>query len=47
VALITSNFFISGQYAKYLWLALALGPVLLALARRADVRSRTERFAAY
>jgi O-antigen ligase len=47
VALITSNFFISGQYAKYLWLALALGPVLLALARGADVRSRTERFAAY
>jgi O-antigen ligase len=36
VALITSNFFISGQYAKYLWLLLALGPVLLALARRSE-----------
>jgi O-antigen ligase len=38
VAVLTSDFFVSSEYAKYLWLLLGLCPVLLALARR-DARS--------
>lgn len=33
-AVLTSAFFVSGQYAKYMWIPLALCPVLLGLARR-------------
>lgn len=35
VALMTTDFFVSGNSAKYQWLLLALGPALLGLARRA------------
>jgi O-antigen ligase len=34
VAVLTSDLFVSSEYAKYLWLLLALCPVLLSLARR-------------
>jgi O-antigen ligase len=40
VTVITSEFFVSAEYAKYLWLPLALGPVLLALARRSEAQVR-------
>ncbi len=36
VAVSTSEFFISAQYGRYLWLPLSLGPVLLGMARRAQ-----------
>jgi len=35
LAVLTSDFFVASPYAKYLWLPLAMGPVLLHLARRA------------
>jgi O-antigen ligase len=35
VAVLASDFFVSGEYEKYQWLLLALCPVLLAVARRA------------
>jgi putative inorganic carbon (hco3(-)) transporter len=34
VAVLTSDLFVSGQYTKYQWLLLALGPALLGYARR-------------
>jgi len=34
VAVLTSDFFVSSAYAKFLWILLALCPALLALARR-------------
>jgi O-antigen ligase len=40
VALLTSNLFVSGEYAKYLWIPLALCPALLALARRTEAQER-------
>jgi O-antigen ligase len=33
IAVLTSDFFVAGAYAKYLWIPLAFCPVLLALAR--------------
>jgi putative inorganic carbon (HCO3(-)) transporter len=36
VAVLTSDLFVASAYAKYLWLPLAMCPVLLRLARRAD-----------
>jgi len=36
LAVLTSNLFVSGEYAKYLWIPLALCPALLALARRTE-----------
>jgi O-antigen ligase len=38
VALFTADFFVSNQYAKFQWIVLALGPVLLRLARDAVPR---------
>jgi O-antigen ligase len=38
VALFTADFFVSNQYSKFEWIALALGPVLLRLARDAVPR---------
>jgi O-antigen ligase len=38
VALFTADFFVSNQYAKFQWIVLALGPVLLRLARGAVPR---------
>jgi O-antigen ligase len=35
VAVLTSDFFVASVYAKYLWILLALCPVLLGIARRA------------
>ncbi len=40
IAVLTSAFFVSSQYAKYMWLLLALCPVMLALARRAASQAR-------
>jgi putative inorganic carbon (HCO3(-)) transporter len=37
VAILASDFFVSGGYAKYQWIPLALCPALLGLARRAAV----------
>jgi hypothetical protein len=34
LGLLASNLFVSEQFSKPLWLLLALGPVLLAIARR-------------
>ncbi len=34
VGFMTSNFFLSGEFSKQLWLVFALGPALLDLARR-------------
>lgn len=39
-AVITSEFFVSAGIAKYLWIPLALGPVLLGLARREEDQIR-------
>jgi hypothetical protein len=39
VAVLTSDVFVSGEYGKYMWIPLALCPVLLSLARREE-RSR-------
>jgi O-antigen ligase len=39
VAVLVSNFFVSDQYARYLWLLLALCPVLLRLARDAEAQA--------
>ncbi len=39
IAVLTSAFFVSAQYAKYMWLLLALCPVMLAQARRAASRA--------
>jgi putative inorganic carbon (HCO3(-)) transporter len=39
VAVLTSDLFVAGGYAKYLWIPLAMCPVLLRLARR-EARSR-------
>jgi hypothetical protein len=36
VAFLTSNFFLSSQFDKQLWLLIALGPVLLAISRQPD-----------
>jgi len=36
VAILTSEFFVAGEYEKSLWIVLALGPVLLSLAHRAE-----------
>ena len=36
VALLTNGFFSSGVYYKELWLLLALGPAVLALAKRVE-----------
>jgi hypothetical protein len=36
VGLLAADFFISDQFSKQLWLLLALGPALLALARRKE-----------
>jgi O-antigen ligase len=38
ISLLSANFFISAQFSKQLWLLLALGPALLALAREAQPR---------
>jgi O-antigen ligase len=38
IAVLTSGFFVSSGYAKYLWLPLALCPVLLGLARRSTAQ---------
>jgi O-antigen ligase len=40
VAVIVSDLFVSGEYGKYMWVLLALCPVLLTLARRAERKSR-------
>lgn len=37
IAVLTAGFFVSSEYAKYLWILLALGPVLLGIARRTTV----------
>ena len=42
IAVLTTAFFVSSQYAKYLWLLIALCPVMLAQARRAASRARSE-----
>ena len=34
VGLVTSDFFVSNAYAKYLWVIIAICPVLLRIARR-------------
>ena len=39
VGLLSADFFSSSQYAKYLWILLALCPVLLALARREEAEA--------
>jgi O-antigen ligase len=41
LALLAADFFISDQYAKHLWLLLALGPALLAVAGRTEERPAT------
>jgi O-antigen ligase len=41
LALLAADFFISDQYSKHLWLLLALGPALLALAGRTEERRAT------
>lgn len=54
VALLTTDIFVSGNYAKYLWIPLAMAPVMLKFARRAEqqelddaaaLASPTERYA--
>jgi hypothetical protein len=40
-ALLAGSFFVSIQYAKTSWMLIALGPVLLALARRGDTARGT------
>lgn len=42
VALLAANFFVSDQYAKQLWLLLALGPALLRIAQRSAPVERDE-----
>lgn len=42
IAILASDFFVSGGYAKYQWLPLALCPALLGLARRAAARRTAE-----
>ena len=41
IAVLTSDFFVAGGYAKYLWIPLAMCPVLLALARRQAARAES------
>jgi O-antigen ligase len=38
IGMLTADFFISQMYSKLLWAALALGPVMLAIARAEDAR---------
>jgi hypothetical protein len=46
VAVLVSDLFVAGGYAKYLWIPLAFGPVLLRLARvEADEELGVEEFA--
>ena len=44
VGLLAADFFISQMYSKLLWLLLALGPVLLGVARRAEPAAVPERW---
>jgi hypothetical protein len=37
VGILATDFFISDQFSKPLWIQLAMGPCLLAIARRASV----------
>jgi hypothetical protein len=41
LALLAADFFVSDEYSKQLWLLLALGPALLALAERTEERRAT------
>ena len=41
LALLAADFFVSDQYSKQLWLLLALGPALLAVAGRTEERPAT------
>lgn len=42
LALLAADFFVSDQYSKQLWLLLALGPALLAVAGRTEERPATD-----
>jgi O-antigen ligase len=42
VAVLTSDMFVAGGYAKYLWILLALCPALLSLAHRADATASSD-----
>jgi O-antigen ligase len=42
LALLAADFFLSDQYSKHLWLLLALGPALLAVAGRSEERPATD-----